>query len=81
MDYGKFENLKELKDSIEIGLDIECFIFGERYYIGWSNHKRVIALCPDGDGDFFDTLEEMLDFQIEGKALKDIWQDIEIYSM
>lgn len=50
-------------------------------YIGWSNHKRIIALCPDGDGDFFETLDEMLDFKIEGKPLKDIWSNIEIISM
>lgn len=81
MDDNRFRDLEDLKSSIEIGLDIECMILGQRYYIGWSNHKRIIALCPDGDGDFFETLDEMLDFKIEGKPLKDIWYSIEIISM
>lgn len=81
MSDDKFKNLDELQDSIEMGLDIECYIYGKRYYIGWSNNKRVIALCPDGDGDFFDSLEDMLEFLIEGKPIKDIWQDIVIRSM
>ncbi|WP_438349925.1 hypothetical protein ACP8HI_04445 [Paenibacillus sp. FA6] len=81
MSDDKFNNLEEFKESIEMRLDIECFIYGSRYYIGWSEGKRVIALCPDGDGEFFDSLEDMLEFQIEGKPIKDIWQDIVIRCM
>lgn len=81
MSDNKFASLQELISAIETGLDIECLIFGKRYFIGWSDNKRVIALCPDGDGIFFDTLAEMLSCKIEGKALKDIWQEIEILHM
>lgn len=77
----RFTSLEELKDSIEIGLDIECYINKQRYYIGWSQGKRVIAKCPDVEGIHFETLEDMLDYVIEGKKLKDSWKDIQIRSM
>ena len=32
-DYAKFENLSELSEAIEIGLDIEFILYGERYNI------------------------------------------------
>ncbi|WIF95031.1 hypothetical protein [Caminicella sporogenes] len=81
MDYGKFSSLQELKDSIEMGLDIECYIYGQRYYIGWGDNGRVIAKCPDGDGVYFNSLDEMLNFKIQDKKMKDIWKDIQIISM
>ncbi len=81
MDYGKFNSLQELIDAIEIGLDIECYIYGQRYYIGWGDKGRVIAKCPDDYGNYFDSLDEMLNFKIGDTKLKDLWQDIEIRSM
>lgn len=77
----RFNSLEELKESIELGLDIECYINNQRYYIGWSNNERVIALCPDGEGVRFNKLEEMLDYQIEGKTLRELWKEIVIRSM
>lgn len=77
----RFESLQELIDAIEIGLDIECSINNEPYYIGWSKGKRVIALCPNGEGVHFDTLEDMLSYKINGNVLKNIWTDIQIRSM
>lgn len=81
MNYGKFNSLQELIDAIEIGLDIECYIYGQRYYIGWGDKGRVIAECPDGEGVFFTSLDEMLNFKIKNRKLKNIWQDIQIRSM
>ncbi|WMJ79546.1 hypothetical protein RBU49_11660 [Clostridium sp. MB40-C1] len=81
MNNSKFDSLQELKNSIEIGLDIECTIYGTDYYIGWANGKCVIALCPDGDIVYFNTLDEILDYKIQNKMLKNIWKDIQIKSM
>lgn len=81
-DDNKFKSLDELKDSIDMGLDIECFIYGDRYYIGAPKGDLLIALCPDGDGDIYANTDDLLsNHKIKGKPLKDIWQDIEIYSM
>ena len=38
-DYAKFENLSELSEAIEIGLDIEFILYGERYNISWRDDE------------------------------------------
>lgn len=78
---NKFTSLKELIDSIEMGLDIECSIYGTDYYIGWSDDKRIIAECPNDEGIKFNSLNEMLEYKIKGIPLKDIWDHIVIDRM
>ena len=43
-DYAKFENLSELSEAIEIGLDIEFILYGERYNISWRDDEPFIIL-------------------------------------
>lgn len=75
----KFKSLQELKEAIEMGLDIECFIYGDRYWIGAYGE---IALCPDGDADVYKDAEDLLNnHRINGKPLIEIWQDIDLYGM
>ena len=44
-DYAKFENLSELSEAIEIGLDIEFILYGERYNISWRDDEPFICRC------------------------------------
>ena len=82
MDDSKFSSLQELIDSINLGLDIEFYLYGVRYNISPRGNKKFIAVCPDGDAYLYDTGENMANkHNINGKLLKDIWQDIEIRSM
>lgn len=80
--YGILESIDELHNAIEMALDIEFFLYGVRYNISWRDYKPFICTCPDGDAVFFENADDLLDgYKINGKLLRDLWQDIEIYSM
>lgn len=82
MSLYKLKNLDELIESIEMGMDIEMFVYGTRYNISWRNYKPFICVCPDGDAVFFESTEDLMsNYKIKEKPLKEIWQDFEIYSM
>ena len=79
--YDKFSTLDELKKGISIGLDIVFGLHGIIYNISWD-YKPFICTCPDGDAVFFEDADDLLDgYKINGKPLRDLWQDIEVYSM
>ena len=52
-DFYELKSLSELIEEIEIGMDIECYIYGFRYNISWRNDKPFICSCPDGKAVFF----------------------------
>lgn len=81
-DYGIFESIDELRSAIEMGLDIEFFLYGVRYNISWRDYKPFICTCPDGDAVFFENTDDLLDgYKINGRSLRELWKDIEVYSM
>lgn len=81
-DYGIFESIDELRNAIEMGLDIEFFLYGVRYNISWRDYKPFICTCPDGDAVFFENAGDLLDeYKINGRSLRELWKDIEVYSM
>ena len=81
-DYGIFESIDELRNAIKMGLDIEFFLYGVRYNISWRDYKPFICTCPDGDAVFFENENDLLDgYKINGNPLRDLWEDIEVYSM
>lgn len=78
----KLNNLKELTDEIDIGMDIEFCIGKQRYNISWRNDKPFICLCPDGEALFYaDSKDMMENYLVNGTPLKDLWEDIGIISM
>lgn len=81
-DYAKFENLPEMSEAVEMGLDIEFLLFDKRYNISWRNDRPFISECPDGKTVFYSGAKEMLDkHKINDKQLKKLWKDIEVISM
>lgn len=82
MNSDRFDSLDELKNVIEMGLDIEFFIDDVRYNISWENNKPFICICPKGEAVFFDDVEDLLEkYNIKGKSLKELWSDIVIHVM
>ncbi len=82
MDLGKFNSLEEMIDSIDIGLDIEFYLYGTRYNISPGEDNFFICECPDGDAKFYNNGAELVSkHRINQNLIKDIWRDIEIYSM
>lgn len=81
-DYYKLKSLDELKESIDLGMDIEFYLYGMRYNISWRDNKPFICICPDGDATFYESSQQMFEeYEINGKVLKDIWKDIKIIFM
>ena len=81
-DFDRLESLDELYEAIEMGLDIEFVLYGKRYNISWRDHKPFICICPDGDAEFYEDANELLNaYCINGSPLKDVWGDFEILSM
>lgn len=77
----KLNNLNEFTEAIDMGLDIEFFVYKIRYNISWAK-KPFICVCPDGDAVFFESREDLMtNYKIKGKSLKELWTEIDIYSM
>ncbi|WP_299994357.1 hypothetical protein [uncultured Clostridium sp.] len=82
MDLGKFNNLSELINSINLGLDIEFYLFGIRYNISPGDDEYFICECPNGNAVYYKNgLDMVNNYKINDKLLKDLWSDIGLYSM
>lgn len=80
-DYDRLESLEELTKAIDMRLDIEFSLYGKRYNIS-TDGTPFIALCPDGDGDYYLDARDMLEnHRIDGKPLREIWRDFEVLAM
>lgn len=80
-DFDRLESLNELISAIDMRLDLEFNLYGNRYNIS-TNGKPFIALCPEGDAIYYDNAKDMVEHHmINGKILQDSWQDFEILTM
>ena len=80
-DFARLESLQELIWAIDTGLDIEFYLYGTRYNIS-TNGTPFIAICPDGDGIYYQNAQDMIEHHaVNGKSLKDVWQDFEVIGM
>ena len=80
-DYARFESLSELLEAVEAGLDIEFYIYGRRYNISWRDEKPFICECPNGDAVFYQNAQSLIGHDINGKALRELWKDMEVVAM
>ena len=73
-DYYRLKSLDEMLESIDIGMDVEFYLYNVRYNISWRNNKPFICMCPEGDAIFYDSSEQMFnEYKVNGKALKELW--------
>lgn len=79
----KFDSYDELRDGIEMGLDVEFFLYNVRYDISWENDNCVfIAVCPDGDASYYKDADDLLNnHKINGVPIGKLWKDIDLYRM
>ena len=47
-DYYRLKSLDEMLESIDIGMDVEFYLYNVRYNISWRNNKPFICMCPKG---------------------------------
>ena len=70
-DYYRLKSLDEMLESIDIGMDVEFYLYNVRYNISWRNNKPFICMCPEGDAIFYDSSEQMFnEYKVNGKALR-----------
>ena len=81
-DYYRLKSLDEMLESIDIGMDVEFYLYNVRYNISWRNNKPFICMCPEGDAIFYDSSEQMFnEYKVNGKALKELWRDFKLIFM
>ena len=81
-DYYRWKSLDEMLESIDIGMDIEFYLYNVRYNLSWRNNKPFIWMCPEGDAIFYDSSEQMFnEYKVNGKALKELWKDFKMIFM
>lgn len=74
-------SLNELRSAIDVYMDIRLKINGTEWYIGAPQGPRIIA--SDDFSYQFKTNDpdEVLDYVINGKKIRDQWRDIEVIAM
>lgn len=78
---NKLESLQELTDAIDRRQDIE-FLLNDVHYNISTDGVPFIAVCPDGDGQYYKDAKDLVNNHfINGKPLKNLWQNIEIIFM
>lgn len=79
--YDTLENINELIDAIEMGLDIEFYIDETRYNIS-TNTRPFIAVCPNGDAEYYNTGNDLVEkHNIAGQPLINQWGKMKIIGM
>ncbi|WP_421428299.1 hypothetical protein [Lactiplantibacillus plantarum] len=81
----KLQSLEQLRMTIEIGMDIQIKINGVEWYIGFDSEGKRIISKDNGDFDYYfkdtDDVDEILNYVIDGKKIRDQWRDIVIAAM
>jgi len=84
-DSDHLDSLEELSFAIEVGEDIQIVINDIEWYIGFDHDgRRVIAQNPDGSIHYCnsnDDVDEVLDYVIDGKKIRDQWRDIVVVEL
>ncbi|ETY74129.1 hypothetical protein LFAB_08815 [Lactiplantibacillus fabifermentans T30PCM01] len=77
----RFESLNQLREALEMFLEIRILINNVEWYIGTPQGPRIIA---SGDFDYTfptDDADAVLDYVVDGKHIRDQWRDIRIIVM
>lgn len=64
--------IKQFKDSLIIGEDINLIIDNKMFWLGaWKDNKRIISECPNGKTEgIYDTADDLINsFMINNKPL------------
>lgn len=79
-DYDRFESLEEFVDNISRGGEIEFTYRGFKYSITHSKGKICFIQIGNGSSRIvFDSINELLNYVIEGDKIKDIVRIINPY--
>ncbi len=84
-DSNRLQSLDELRFALDVNMEIQIKINGIEWYIG-SDHKGNRIISKDNGNfnyhfKFNDDTDEVLNYVIDGKRIRDQWRDIIIVSM
>ena len=78
----KLKSLDELIESLDFGMEVNFFLNGKWYLIESAGERKLIALCPDGDPEYFDSWDDLFaGYKVDGMPLRELWKDFEVESL
>jgi len=76
-DSDRFESVGEFIDNLSRGGEIEFVYNGDQYSIVHSGSRLVLVHVASQDDHFFDSIDQLLDFKIDDKCVRDIVTEIQ----
>ncbi|MBO2713208.1 hypothetical protein DA799_14060 [Lactiplantibacillus plantarum] len=84
-DSDHLESLEQLRFALDVRMEIQIKINDVEWYIGFDSEGKRIISKDNGDFDYHfkdtDDVDEILDYVIDGKKIRDQWRDIVIVAM
>lgn len=76
-----FQSFHEIQEALEIGLEMQFYLFNKKYYFGAPQGKYLLS-TDNGDWKvIFDDLEGFYDYKINGRKICDLWMEIDLITM
>lgn len=79
----KLSSLDELRESLEMGMEVNFFMRGTWYLLEEkSDGRAMIAVCPDGKGILYDNWDALFSgYKVDGQPIGELWRAFEIETM
>jgi cAMP phosphodiesterase len=80
---NRLDDLDELVDAVSHGAEVEFNLYNNRYLMEMEGKRVFIAICPDGDGDYYDNANDLVHNWRDPneKTLAEAWKDIDLIMM
>lgn len=66
------DDLNDFIEYVSLGMDIELKYKDTGYWIGRIDGKIILSEFYSNQDTFFDTVDDLLNYQIDGQLLRDI---------
>ncbi|WP_374285611.1 hypothetical protein [Lactococcus sp.] len=66
------DDLNDFIECVSLGMDIELKYKDTGYWIGRIDGKIILSEFYSNQDTFFDTVDDLLNYQIDGQLLRDI---------
>lgn len=84
-DSDRLTSLEELRFALDVHMEVQIKINGVEWYIGSDDKGNSIISKDNGDFDHQfksnDDPDEILDYVIDGKKIRDQWREIKVIAM
>lgn len=76
-----FQSFHEIQAALEMGLEMQFYLFDKKYYFGAPQGEYLLS-TDNGDWKVtFDDLEDFYDYKIDSRKIRDLWMEIDLISM